>query len=403
MIKTKIAAALLATAASVSLAAPAEAAPPWSGAWARAQQVAAPESWAGPNWSLTGFADQTLRQELRLTEGGSRLRIELSNVYGDRPLKVAGATVGLAGPGGSVVPGTVRTLTFGGRSSVAVAAGRELMSDAANLRTAALDRISVTLYFKEATGPATFHEAASDLAYVAGGDRRYSTKSLGTQTSHSSYFLSGAEVSGHGPRRQSIVTFGDSITDGVGSAQGADNRYPDKLAERLGGRYGVLNAGISGNQVLADSPLYGESGLHRFERDALGQPGVRTVVLLEGVNDIGMSGWTGTPVTAEALIAGYRTLIAAAHERGVRIVGGTVTPFKGSYYDTPANEAVRDAVNAWIRGSGEFDAVADFDLAVSDPADRDRMLPLYSAGSDGLHPNDAGLAAMARAIPLSIL
>jgi lysophospholipase L1-like esterase len=216
------------------------------------------------------------------------------------------------------------------------------------------------------------------------------------------------DVSGHHANRGAVVAFGDSLTDGSFSTPNADNRYPDELAERLvtaGRPLGVLNAGIGGNRVLTDAPGFGEKATARFQRDALERPGVRTVIVLEGINDIGMGEAAGTPVTAQQLIDGHRALIRAAHARGVRVIGATITPTKGvpypGYY-TERGEAVRDAVNHWIRASGEYDAVADFDRTLADPADPDRMRPEYDGG-DALHPNDAGMHAMADAVDLDTL
>jgi lysophospholipase L1-like esterase len=209
-----------------------------------------------------------------------------------------------------------------------------------------------------------------------------------------------------------VVAFGASVTDGINSTPGADNRYPDELAERLvaaGTPMGVLNAGISGNMLLTDSPCYaGDKGVARFSRDVLDQPGVRTAIVMEGLNDIGLGGkdtGCGTPavVTAAQLIEGHRALIHAAHARNTRIIGATLTPFKGNpwLYDEH-NEAVRDALNDWIRHSGEYDAVVDPDRALADPADRDALLPAYDSG-DHLHPNDTGMKAIAAAIDLNTL
>jgi lysophospholipase L1-like esterase len=205
-----------------------------------------------------------------------------------------------------------------------------------------------------------------------------------------------------------VVAFGDSITDGSLSTPDANNRYPDELAERLvaaGRPTGILNAGIGGNRLLSDAPGFGERGVARFQRDVLSQPRVRTTIVLEGINDIGMGEAAGTPVTAEQLIAGHRALARAARAAGVTVIGATITPTKGCPYpgySTERGEAVRDAVNHWIRTSGEYDAVADFDRALADPADPDRMRGEYDGG-DGLHPNDAGMRAMAEAVDLRSL
>ncbi|MFI8966252.1 SGNH/GDSL hydrolase family protein [Streptomyces sp. NPDC053493] len=383
----------------------------WHGAWAASPQSAtAPFA---PNWSQTGFADQTVRQTVRVTAGGTRARIELSNRYGSTPLKVTGATVARAAEGGAVRPGSVRTLTFGGRDSVTVPAGGTLISDGVPFRTTALEPVTVTLYLAGPTGPATFHHMAAATSYRAAGDHRADTAGTAfTETSGSWYYLSGVEVSG-GPRtarRDGIVAFGDSITDGVGSTTDADNRYPDELAERLaatGRPRAVLNHGIGGNEVTNDTTWAGEKAVARFKKDVLTEKGVGTVILLEGINDIGGSGpaFPGGPtpeVSVNQLIEGHRTLIRQAHAHGIKVVGATLTPIKGSFYFTPENEAKREAFNAWVRTSGAYDSVVDFDRAVADPSDPDRILPAYDSG-DHLHPGDAGYRAMAEALDVDRL
>lgn len=376
---------------------------PWSATWARAMQAPSGEPWQEPNWSLQGFDGQSLRQELRVTRGGDSVRITVSNLYGTSPLRLTGASVGKPGADGSVRPATLRPLTFGHRSSAVVPAGGELTSDAAFLRVAALEHLSVTFYFSGPTGPATYHEWAGNPSRLADGDRRFDPRATAfTATSQAVYFLSRVDVTGR--PSASVVTFGDSITDGYGSTFGADHTYPDRLAERMaaaGLPYGVLNAGIGGNELLADNPTGGEAGLTRFQRDVLDQPGVRTVVVMEGVNDIGLAVLFGRELTAEMLIEGHRALIAAAHAEGVRIVGATITPFAGSFYESAEGEKIRDAVNDWIRTGGEYDAFADFDAALAEPGG-DRMRAEY-ASPDFLHPNDAGMAAMADAIDLATL
>ncbi|GAB2920396.1 SGNH/GDSL hydrolase family protein [Micromonospora polyrhachis] len=386
--------------------------PDWRAAWTASMH----HPFAGfgtPNWSPAGFADQTLRQVVRVGVGGSSTRVRLSNRFGDRPIRVTGATVGRAGVGAAVQPGSLRPLTFHRSASVTIPAGAEIVSDAASLSTRALDSLAVTLYFADATGPATLHENANATAYRASGDRR-SVTGAGAfdQTSQSWYFLTGVETTGRPARDNGVVVaFGDSITDGYGTTPDADNRYPDELAERLStGRrpLSVVNAGIGGNKLLADSTCFGAAGVSRFDRDVLDQPGVRAVVVLAGVNDIIGGGYpdfgcgSSGVVSAEQLIDGHRRLIRTARARGVRIVGATMLPIKGGVGDdTPTNEdgvpgreAVRDAVNQWIRTSGEYDAVADLDRALADPEDRDALRPAYDSG-DHLHPNDAGAAAIA--------
>ncbi|MCX5391166.1 SGNH/GDSL hydrolase family protein [Streptomyces sp. NBC_00094] len=385
--------------------------PSWRAAWAASPQ--SPTAPFSANWSLQGFADQTVRQVVRVTTGGTRARIELTNRYGTTPLRITGATVARTDKGSAVRPGSIRQLRFDGRASVTIPAGGTLLSDAANLPVEAFGSLTVTLYLADATGPATFHHFSSATSYRADGDHRADLAGTAfDETSASWYFLSGVEVTGGRDtgRRNGVVTFGDSITDGVGSTLDTDNRYPDQLAERLaeaGRPRAVVNHGIAGNQVVNDTTWAGDKALSRFRKDVLTEPGVRTVIILEGINDIGGSTTTfpaaPTPdVSAERLIAGHRTLIREAHAKGLKAVGATLTPIKGSFYYSPANEAKRDAVNEWIRTSGAYDAVVDFDRAVADPADPDRMLTAYDSG-DALHPNDAGYTAMAGAVDLDEL
>jgi lysophospholipase L1-like esterase len=391
---------LVALVASIAMAAALVSAHPdrqWTATWATANIAAAPDPTGTPNWS-SGFENQSIRQTIRVSRGGAKLRIRVSNVYGTGPLRLTGASIGRSAEGASTT-GPPRAVTFDGRASTVVPAGRQVSSDAVSLRVARLERLTVTLYFAQRTGPATFHPLAIATSYRATGDHlRDRSAGAYAETSQSWYYLSGVDVTGRDGG--TVVAFGDSITDGAFSTPDANNRYPDELAERLAHR-GVVNAGIGGNRILTDAAGFGDRATARFARDALGQPGVRTVIVLEGINDIGLGvGAGGDPVTARQLIDGHRVLIRAAHQRGVRIVGATILPFAGVTYPdyyTEAGEKVRDEVNNWIRRSGEYDAVADFDRALADPADPDRLNPAYDGG-DGLHPNDAGMRAMADTI-----
>jgi lysophospholipase L1-like esterase len=388
----------------------------WTGTWAAPPQRPVQLEPLGPNWSTAGFANQTVRQVVRVSAGGSAVRVRLSNVYGTAPLRLTGATVGRAGMGAGMRRGTLRQLTFAGSRSVVLPARGERASDAARLRVAALDRLIVTLYFARPTGPATFHALASATIYRAPGNRGLDTGGAAfTTTSRSWYYLTGVDVLGR-QRGKAVVAFGDSITDGFSSTVDANNRYPDELAERLaaaGRPRAVLNAGISGNRLLNDSPCFGERASARFARDVLDEPRAGTVIVLEGINDIGASEvrpgdqlrrcFRPNPrVTARQLIAAQRELIRRAHERGVRVIGATLLPFKGAPYYSRRGEAVRDEVNAWIRGGGAYDAVVDFDRAMADLSDADRLRPAYDSG-DHLHPNDRGYRAMAQAVRLSAL
>ncbi|WP_326826463.1 SGNH/GDSL hydrolase family protein [Streptosporangium sp. NBC_01756] len=377
----------------------------WQAAWMAAPQRAS----AGfePNWSEEGFSRQSVRQVVRLTAEGSSVRIRLSNDYGPSAVRLTGATVAYADQGASVRPDSVRHLTFGRARSADIPAHGGLTSDPVQLDVRPFQSVAVTLYFAGTTGPATFHSQAYASSYRAQGDHRADTAaSAFTQATHSWYYLSGVDVTGGKQKGDTVVAFGDSITDGFGSTGDANGRYPDELAERLaatGRARPVLNAGIGGNLVLNDSAWYGDHSAARFRRDVLDQPGVGTVVMLEGVNDIGFSE-SDTPtykpapvVSADELITKYRQLIQQAHAKGVKVVGATLLPFKNSDHWGEHAAAVSDAVNQWIRTSGEYDAVVDLDRGLAAPGKADVLNPAYDSG-DHLHPNDAGYTAMARLI-----
>ncbi|WP_367043825.1 SGNH/GDSL hydrolase family protein [Streptomyces sp. Je 1-332] len=389
----------------------------WTAAWAASPQRAS--TGFKPNWSEDGFSGQTLRQVVRVTEGGDRARIRLSNAYGTSPLHIAGATIARTkkGGGAAVESGSVRRLTFEGRRSVAIPAHGQLSSDQAGLDLKPFESVTVTLHLARTTGPATFHAQSFATSYRADGNH-VADAGAGAfdESTESWYFLSGVDVAGGGtgekPRRSGgVVLFGDSTTDGFASSTDLDRRWSDALAERLaeaGTPRPVLNAGIGGNLVLNDSAWYGERGTARFGRDALDLPGVGTVVVLEGLNDIGFSE-SDTPtykpapeVSAAELIAGHRELIRAAKEKGVRVVGATLLPLGGSDHYGERAAKVSDEFNEWVRTSGEYDAYVDFDRALADSADGERMAPEYDSG-DHLHPNDAGYRAMARAVDLEQL
>ncbi|WP_344577248.1 SGNH/GDSL hydrolase family protein [Nonomuraea roseoviolacea] len=400
---------VLAAALALTLAAaPAEAAPRrWAAAWGTAAQPAtASTSWYGPNWSREGFARQgaeTLRQVVRVGTGGASVRVRLSNVYGTAPLAVDGAAIAPALQGAAT--SRPRPLTFAGREATVVPPGRELLSDPVPLPVRALGKLAVTLRFTRPTGAATFHHFAQATSYRAGGDHLADTGGDAfTATTNSWYYLTGVEVAS--PRGAgTVVAFGDSLTDGVGSTVGADRRYPDRLAERLAGLgrpLAVVNAGIGGNRLLTDSPEYGENGLARFRRDVLDRPGVRTVIVMDGVNDL--AEWNKPhQASAERLIDGHRRLVQAAHARGVKVVGATVMPMKNAALAySPAAEAVREEVNAWIRTGGVYDHVLDFDAVVREPGDPDALRADYDSG-DGIHLNDAGYRAIAEAVDLAAL
>ncbi|MCP2317101.1 Lysophospholipase L1 [Nocardia amikacinitolerans] len=384
--------------------------PGWTAAWATSPHQ--PSRAFVSNWALEGFANQTLRQEIRVSEGGLSTRVRLTNRYGATPLKIAGATIARTEGAGGIQPESLSHLTVGLSPAFVIAPGADLVTDPVALPLNAFDTISITLYFAEPTGPATQHAQSIATTYRAAGDHRADpTAAAFTATTPTWYYLAGVEVADLLPNPPAIVAFGDSITDGVGSTTDADNRFPDELAERLaaaGTPRAVLNQGIGGNRVTVDSDWLGESALHRFQRDVLDQPGVGTVIILEGANDIGLSAGAAnlseppTPVSAEQLIAAHRELIGRARAAGLRVIGATILPFGGSPYDTPEGEAKRTAVNEWIRTSGEYDAVVDTAAVLADPANPSRLNPAFDSG-DRLHPNDAGFRAMAQAVNLADL
>jgi lysophospholipase L1-like esterase len=302
-------------------------------------------------------------------------------------------------------------VTFGGKTSVVIPPGAPMLSDPIDLKIAALSHLAVSLYLPDPTAPATFHWDARQTAYVGAGNQAAATSLKVDSTMTTRVFLAGIEVEA-APGTRTVVAIGDSITDGHGATMDADARWPDFLARRLASRkVAVLNAGISGARMVRDK--MGANALARFQRDVLAQPGIKAVIVLMGINDIA---WKGTPLaladestTAEDLIESYKQLIARAHARGVRVIGATLTPFEGALDDTPMHayysadkERTRQRVNHWIRHSGAFDAVIDFDAVLRDPTHPTRLLPAYDCG-DHLHPGDAGNRAMAEAINLRAL
>ncbi|WP_434447061.1 SGNH/GDSL hydrolase family protein [Lentzea sp. E54] len=379
---------------------------PWSAAWTTPLHPPSSLFWS---WAPQGFDNHTLRQVVRAGTGGLGARVRFSNAHGTASLQMTGATVAFAATGAAVTPNTVHRLTFAGNDSVVVPVGGEVVSDPVPLWVPRLQALTVSTYFAGPTGPATNHLFANTMSYRAAGDHLADTDATAfTEASWSSYYVSGVEIIDATPQHDSVVVaFGDSITEGTGSTINANNRYPDALAERLTWPRGVVNAGLGGNRMLND--CFGTSGLTRFAHDALDLPDVRSVILLQGINDIGLGelntigcAVTPTRVTASDLIAGYQNMIGQARARGIRIIGGTLLPFKGAPYFNAYGESVRQAVNDWIRASGEFDAVVDFDQALRNTADPEALLPMYDSG-DHLHPNDAGYQAMADAVDLGTL
>jgi lysophospholipase L1-like esterase len=352
-----------------------------------------------------------VRLIVHTSAGGSRVRIRLSNEMGSTPLRIGAAHIALraaaAANGADIRAGTDRVLTFSGNAGITIPPGAPVLSDPVDLDVPALSDLALSLYLPGTASATTLHGTASQTSYVSLPGDFTGAATLPTQRTIRSWpFLTAVDVSGGAGSGSAIVALGDSITDGTRGTPDTNNRWPDWLARRLQDvdvRMGVVNRGISGNRLVsnpAEGSLSGRNILERFERDVLATAGVRYMTLMIGINDIGNSP-ADHPIPAEDLIAGYRQVIARAHASGIAVYGATLTPFEGAGYYSPAKEGVRQAVNSWIRSSGEFDAVIDFDRVTRDPAQPGRFLPAYDSG-DHLHPNDQGYQAMGNAVPLEL-
>jgi lysophospholipase L1-like esterase len=389
----------------------------WVGTWAASPQAANSEQ---SPLSVSGFSNQTVRNIVFTSTGGNTVRVRFSNTYGQRPLVIGAASIAANLVGAQTVPGTMRPLTFDGHTSTTVPVGQQVVSDPVSLSVTAMEDLAVSLYLPSATGPATYHQEGQQVNYVStpGNSALDPAATTFTTTTTSWFFADGVDVIPSPRVKGSVVAFGDSITDGATVSQNSNDRWPNILAERLqrhpGPTLSVVDEGIGGNRVLNGSPCFGDGALQRFQRDVLDQPGVRDVIILEGVNDLGFSqedttvGVTGpcfapnTNVSAQQIIAGYRQLIAEAHAHGLRIFGGTITPFEDSFYWDAAAEQKRETINNWIRTSGAFDGVVNFAAAIPSPFDLNIMNPIYDSG-DHLHPNDAGYIKMGKAVSLGML
>ena len=374
--------------------------PAWLASWAAAPQDANPIS-ALP----IELEDQTLRQRAHLSLGGEQVRLRLSNTFGDQDVFVRDAHLALSAQGPDLEPGSERVLRVEDQDEFRIPAGETVVTDPVELTVPPLGDLSVSLYFNALSTTQTLHAAAHQTAWWLAGNHSaepsWAQQELTTSTS--AYWLSGVEVLAP-PEARAIVAFGDSITEGSGSTIDANSRWPDLLAARLQAspehaQISVVNAGIGGNCLLR--LFVGERALDRFERDVLEQPGVAWVIITIGINDIGLDAGFGQTLTLEQLIAGHQQLIDDAHEHGLVAIGGTLLPFEGAYYYSEGGEELREGLNAWIRTSGAYDAVVDFDAATRDPNMPTRLLPAHDSG-DQLHPSDAGYAAMAEAIDLSL-
>jgi len=400
---------LLTFLACAMLAAPAQAAPRWVSAWATAVMPADAQS-ALPDEALR---DATLRQRVRVTADGRRIRLRLANDHGTAPLVLGGVHVALAADkAGATAPGTDRAVTFAGRSEAEIAAGAYMLSDPVDLPVKAGQSLAISIHFTGAPAGQTLHHMSQTTGWLAPGDQTAAATLSDAKPVTHWWQIAGVEAEGaNGGGGAAVAILGDSLTDGHGATLDADDRWPDVLADRLktaGVKLSVLNLGISGNRLTRENS--GPSGLSRLDRDILSQAGLSTVILFEGTNDLGKISREG-PVTPQvrartvrAVIEGYQQVILRAHARGVRVLGATLMPFGGTnFYRSDADaEADRQAVNTWIRTSGKFDGVIDFDAVVRDPAAPDRLNPKYDLG-DRLHLSPAGYRALAEAVPLALL
>ncbi|QXV56212.1 SGNH/GDSL hydrolase family protein [Amycolatopsis sp. TNS106] len=364
----------------------------WVGTWA-----AAPA--AGVAGTDNGYPNFSIRNIVHTSAGGHEVRVRLSNAFGRAPVLFGRVTVAVAaGPDTpQAVPGTMRTLTFGGDREVTVPAGADIVSDGAALTVPRDGDLLVTTYTPTPSGPVTYHPLALQNSYFTRNGDKAADESAAAFPEKTAvwHYVSGVDVRGTG-LRGSVVAIGDSITDGANSTWGANLRWPDQLADEISARLGVLNAGISGNRLLLDGGDYGVNALARLDRDVLNQSGVRTAIVFEGINDIQQTPHQADP---DKIISALKQIATRAHDRGLRVLGATITPWKGWGSYTPRLEETRQAVNRFIRTSRLFDGCIDFDAAIRDPADPQRIKPEYDSG-DHLHPGDKGFAAMANAVPL---
>jgi lysophospholipase L1-like esterase len=365
------------------------------------------------------FDNQTIRMVVRPTIGGTRIRVRLSNAYGASPLEIGAAHIAMVDHGSSIAPASDHVLKFGGQAAVKIPVGAPMLTDAVDLSCSPFAELAISLFLPRKTESSSGHLLGQHDSYISGpGDFTAKADIPNATVNTSWYYLADVEV--WAPyQAAAIVTLGDSITDGYGAKQGEYGDWPDVLAKRLAGDHGaplaVANEGIGGNRILHD--FAGVSALTRFDRDVLSQPGVTALIVLEGINDIGVTHFkvpqpkdgppqenpfAGQAVTADDLVLGLKQIIERAHQHGISVFGATLTPFDGADYFSTDGEAIRQAVNQWIRTGGAFDGIIDFDAAVRDPQHPSKFREGFHAG-DHLHPSGAGYKAMADAIDLASL
>ena len=375
---------------------------PWVGTWATSP-------FDGDPWhTIPTLVESTLREIVHTSLAGKSLRIRLTNEFGTEPLRIGAATMAMSAGTSSVDAASLHSLTFGGLPSIVIPPGAEVLTDPVAMATPASANLAISIYLPlQQVSDVSVHSSAQQDSYIQTGNHVRDASFTDPVITPSWFFLKGVDVEPADPHAAAIVAFGDSITDGALSTENANHRWPDYLSTRLQGNpatahLAVLDEGIGGNCVLIRR--VGQSALARFDRDVLSQAGVKYVIVLEGINDIGRLHTPNQPnykLTAEDLEQGFAQLVARAHEHGIKVLGATITPYKGAGYFTENGEQIRQAVNHWILTSGIFDATIDFDKATGDPANPLRFAPEYDSG-DHLHPKDAGYASMADAIDLSL-
>jgi lysophospholipase L1-like esterase len=375
--------------------------PQWVGTWSTAPML------ADGGFNVRPFSGTTLREIVHISAGGAEIRVRFTNAYGTDPLTISDAHVSLSAGSAAIQPGLDHAITFGGATSVNIPPGAELFSDPVALAVQPLSDLAISFYLPSQVMRAeTYHSFAAQDNFIANGDMSTAPDLPDATKIFSWYFLDGIDVQAVDDSR-AIVTLGDSITDGALSTHNSNHRWPDILAARLNQDpnlkdVSVLNEGIGGNRVLNES--WGPSALSRLDRDVLSQSGVRYVIVLEGINDIGRLAHLQTPwddITAQQLEMALKQIADAAHEHGIKAIGATLTPIGGSGHYSDKGEQIREAVNDWIRNSGTFDGVADFDKATQDPANPTHFNAAYDSG-DHLHPKDDGYKAMAGSIDLTL-
>jgi lysophospholipase L1-like esterase len=383
----------------------------WVGTWTASPQPVWAPDFLAPAKVPRNLWNQTVRELAHVSIGGSKIRLLLSNEYTNYPITIGSVHAAISEKGAAIVPATDRAVTFGGKPSITIPPGAPVLSDPIDLVVPPLSDLTVSVFVPDVTPIETMHWEGRQTAYIVAGDKTTEPDIKPDSTMTAKVFLSEIFVDAQ-PGARTVVTFGDSITDGDGSTIDGNVRWPDNLARRLSDRrIAVLNEGISGAKVLSDR--MGVNALARFERDVIGQSHADVVTMMMGINDIGWPGSVLAPAdkipTADEVIAGHQQIIARAHLHHLRIIGATLTPFEDTFHGTPMfgyyseeKEKVRQAVNTWIRESGTYDGMADFDAVVRDPANPKHIKAEFDSG-DHLHPNDAGYVAMADSIDLGSL